>query len=128
MKPQATLLIAALCVLIYVVLSLRVILVRFRDEQMAIDVEPDVRLQFRIRAHGNFAEYVPLALVMMGFLELSGAQTDHLYWIGALLIAARVAHAIGMPLKPPNPLRAFGIMGTLAVLIAESFYALALLR
>ncbi len=127
MKLHATLLIAAICALLYVFLSLRVILTRFRGEKLAVESEIDHRLQTRIRVHGNFIEYVPFALLLMGFLEISGASQSHLLWMGGILIAARIAHAVGLPLKPPNPWRAFGIMGTLGVLIAESIDALLLL-
>ena len=128
MKLRATLLIAAICALFYVFLSLRVILTRFRGEKLAVGSEADPELQMRIRMHGNFAEYVPFALLLMGFLEVSGANPERLYWFGGLLIAARIAHVIGLPLKPPNPWRAFGITVTLGVLIAESLYAFTLLR
>lgn len=42
-----------------------------------------------IRAHGNFAEYVPLTLLLMALCELSGA--------GAFLAACRWRHAAGRP-------------------------------
>jgi uncharacterized membrane protein YecN with MAPEG domain len=127
MKLHATLLIAAICALLYVFLSLRVILTRFRGEKLAVEAQADRQLQIRIRVHGNFIEYVPLTLLLMGFLEISGAKPNHLLWMGAVLIAARIAHAVGLPLKAPNPLRAFGIMATLGVLVAESVDAFLLL-
>lgn len=127
MKLHATLLIGAICALFYVFLSLRVILVRFRGEKLAVDAPADGTLKMRIRIHGNFIEYVPFALLLMGFLEISGMGQTHLLWLGGILVAARVAHAIGLPMKAPNPLRAFGIMGTLGVLVAESIDAFMLL-
>lgn len=128
MKLHATLLISGICALIYVFLSLRVILTRFRGEKLAPDAQADRQLHIRIRVHGNFIEYVPFALLLMGFLEVSGASQAHLLWIGGVLIAGRIAHAIGLPLKAPNPLRAFGIVATLGVLIAESVDAFLLLN
>ncbi|MBV8636141.1 MAG: MAPEG family protein [Burkholderiaceae bacterium] len=127
MKLHATLLIGAICALLYVFLSLRVVLGRFRGDKLGVDAAADRQLHIRIRIHGNFIEYVPFALLMMGFLEISGANQEHLLWLGAVLIAARLAHAAGLPLKAPNPLRAFGITATLAVLVAESVYAFRLL-
>lgn len=55
-----------------------------------------------IRAHGNFAEYVPLGLVLMACLELNGAP---LWWVailGAMLVAGRYFHAKGIQEPPPN--------------------------
>lgn len=128
MKLPATLATSAICVLIYVFFSVRVVLARFASEKLAVDAKADGKLHLRIRVHGNFAEYVPLALLMMGFLEISGTREGYLYCIGAALVAARVAHAVGLPLKAPNPLRGFGIVVTLGVLLAESVLALMLLR
>ena len=126
MKLPATLLTSAVCTLIYVFFSLRVIVARWQGEKLAVEAPADAKLHLRIRIHGNFAEYVPLALLMMAVLEASGANTSYLYSVGAVLIAARVAHAVGLPQKAPNPLRAFGITVTLGVLVAESITAVTL--
>ena len=116
MRLPNTLLVSAVCALIYVFLSLRVILVRFRSEKLAVGALVDDKLQIRIRVHGNFVEYVPFALLLMGFLEISGANPHYL-----LAIAST-----SCPLPSRYPLRAFGILGTLGVLVAESVYALML--
>ena len=43
-------------------------------------------LRRRLRAHANFAEYVPLALILMALLELQGAGGIVLNIIGVLLL------------------------------------------
>jgi len=55
-----------------------------------------------IRAHGNFAEYVPLGLVLMGCLELNGAPLCLVAVLGAMLVAGRHFHAKGIQEPPPN--------------------------
>ena len=60
---------ASLLAIIFVVLSVRTILVR-RAAGIAIGAGSDIRLERALRAHGNFAEYVPLALLLIYFLEI----------------------------------------------------------
>lgn len=51
----------------------------------------DETLLRRIRAHVNFLEYVPLALILMALSEANGASAIFLYLTGTVLILARVA-------------------------------------
>jgi uncharacterized membrane protein YecN with MAPEG domain len=50
----------------------------------------------RIRGHGNFAEYVPLILLMMGFLELSHYPAYLLHGIGIVLVIGRLLHGYAL--------------------------------
>ncbi len=74
-------------------------------------------LSTRIRAHGNFIEYVPMALIVMLLLESRGTAGWLLQAMGSVLIVARLAHPCGLTMKPPNAARAVGIMGTLLVIL-----------
>ena len=49
-----------------------------------------------IRVQGNFIEYVPMALAVMGLIEWMGAQHWVVYLFGILLLVARLAHAWGL--------------------------------
>jgi uncharacterized membrane protein YecN with MAPEG domain len=53
----------------------------------------DKELGRAIRAQGNFIEYVPMALALMGLIELMGARHWIVYTFGAVLLVARLAHA-----------------------------------
>lgn len=46
----------------------------------------------RIRGHANFAEYVPLVLVLLALLEQSGLQAWAVHAMGGTLLVARVIH------------------------------------
>ena len=77
-----------------------------------------------IRTHANFVEYVPLMLVLLGLLELAGANRTALIVGAAVLVVARMFHAFGM--AGPVALRASGAMATYLLLAAGSIYGLVL--
>ena len=95
MTPRISLLIAALHVLLYLALSLRVVLHR-KAGNVGIGSGGDDALMRKIRVHGNFGEYVPLALLMLALLELAAVATPLLWGLGIALLLARVLHAIGL--------------------------------
>ena len=78
----------------------------------------------RMRTHANFVEYVPLMLVLLGLLELGGANHTALIVGAAALVIARIFHAIGM--AGPMALRVTGAMATYLLLAAGSIYGLGL--
>jgi len=86
---------------------------------------PNMVLAERVRAHQNFLEYVPMVLIVMGAIELSGGSRMFLYVVGDLLVIARIAHFIG--LKHDNmghPGRLIGAGGTLLVTVVTAGYGL----
>ncbi len=95
MIPRITLLIASLHVLLYVALALRVVLHR-RAHRIGVGTGGDAAMTRKVRVHANFAEYVPLALLMLALLELSGFRAGLLWAFGVALLLARVLHAIGL--------------------------------
>jgi len=79
----------------------------------------------RIRRHGNFAEHVPLALVLLGVLELDGTRPAILHALGATLVVARILHPLGLHHdRSPHPLRALGAGATFLVTLAAAALAL----
>ncbi|MFT4178958.1 MAG: MAPEG family protein [Thermomonas sp.] len=95
MMPRITLLIASLHVLLFVVLSFRVVLHR-RARGIGVGTGGDEAMTRKMRVHGNFSEYVPLALLMLALLELSQLAPAWIWTLGIVLLVARVLHAIGL--------------------------------
>ncbi|NYZ62690.1 MAPEG family protein [Luteimonas deserti] len=95
MTPRISLLIASLHVLLYLVLTTRVVVHR-RAHKVGVGTGGDAVLVRKVRVHGNFGEYVPLALVMLALLELAAVSTRLLWVFGVALLLARVLHAIGL--------------------------------
>ena len=115
----------ALNALFNVTLSTRVSFVRLGDK-VPIGTGGSRKLETAVRTHGNNAEYVPLALVILLLLELSGGSHLGLHALGSTLLVARVLHALGMPLKAPNPPRFMGTVLTSTVIAMSSVWILVL--
>jgi uncharacterized membrane protein YecN with MAPEG domain len=95
MTPTITLLYAGLSALILLGLSARVVGLR-RKHQVGIGTGSVKALERAVRAHANFTEYVPLALLLIGLLEWSGFAAVFIHGLGAALVVARVLHALGL--------------------------------
>ena len=109
--------------LIGLILAFRVTMGRAKHKvNMGDGGNPDMIL--RMRTHANFVEYVPLMLVLLGLLELGGANRRALTVGAAVLVVARICHAIGM--GGPMALRVGGAMTTYILLAAGSIYGLKL--
>lgn len=107
---------AGLLTLVYIFLSSRVINIR-HSQRIALGDGGNRRLQRRIRAHGNFAEYVPLALLLLLMLELMGAAPWLIAGLGLLLLTGRSLHAYSVSQDPePLPFRVAGMILTFTTL------------
>ena len=85
----------ALLAMMLVGLSIRVTMLRARKKISFFD-GGDPELGRALRAQGNFIEYVPMALILMGLMEGMGARHWAVYCFGALLLVVRFTHAWGL--------------------------------
>lgn len=119
-----TLVTGGLSGLLYFWLSWRVVQVR-QSTKVSIGHGDDDLLLQRIRAHANFAEYVPICLILLALVEDSYEIAPTGLWLAGLaLIVVRIAHAIGMVRENGNPFRVVGAAGTWVVMVALSLWAL----
>jgi len=108
---------AVLLTLLFLTLSARAMSGR-RRSRVSLGDGSSEELRRRLRAHANFAEYTPLALILMGLLELQGAGAIVLNVIGLLLVAGRLAHAYGISRIPEHlSARVLGVGLTLLSMI-----------
>jgi uncharacterized protein len=93
--PHLTLLFAGLCALLQTLLTALVIR---RRKQAGVSLQDggDRQLIERIRAHGNFVETAPMALLLMALLEMNGLAVGLIWGFGAMLVAGRMLHAYGL--------------------------------
>lgn len=92
---------ASILALMFVRLSFDVIGFR-RKNKVSLGAGGVDELERAIRAHGNFAEYVPFGLFLIGALELNGAPLALVVLMGTLLVIGRYLHAKGINGQPPE--------------------------
>jgi hypothetical protein len=90
-----TALYASLLALLLLTLSFRVIRLRLKHKIGIGDGEQQ-SLAAAIRVHGNFIEYIPLALILLGAYEINGAESLWLHIFGGALFTGRILHAVGL--------------------------------
>ena len=115
---------AALLAILYAVLSVRTLRLR-RRLRIAIGDSGDERMLRAMRAHANFAEYVPLALLLIYLVEIAPASAVLVHALGLALLLGRVLHAWGVSRSPEDfRFRVAGMALTLASLLVASLYLL----
>lgn len=126
MSMPVTLMYASFFALFALVLSFRAGSYRGKIGISVLHGSPeDMELAQRVRVHQNFLEYVPMILIVMGAIELSGGSRMFLYVAGDLLIIARIAHMIGLRHdNMSHPGRVIGAGGTALIMLAASAYGL----
>jgi uncharacterized protein len=116
---------AAILGLIFFVLSLRVIRFRHRS-RIGLGSGGDPLLERRIRVHANFAEYVPIALILLTFVEMQGTPTWLLHILCAAFLLGRMVHAYGVSQHHENyRLRVSAMATTFTVILTASLALLA---
>jgi uncharacterized membrane protein YecN with MAPEG domain len=115
---------AALLALIFVILSARVVQMRASTKIM-IGIGNNPVIERRIRVHGNFAEYVPLAVLLLAFMEMQSQPRLVIHILCIALVVARIVHAIGVtPVDENFPMRVASVLTTFAVIIVASLMLL----
>lgn len=118
-----TLTIAAAAALLNLWLQIRVGRIRGTAKVSVGDGGNDQLLR-RMRAHANFIENLPTALILIGAIELAVGGSTVLWLTGIALILARIAHAVGMDGGTLAKGRAIGTAVTMAILLGLAAYAL----
>jgi len=95
MPLPITALYAGILALILIALAINVTMHRVKL-RVPLGDGGSVEMRRMIRLHGNAAEYIPLAIVLMAIYELNGGAHTALHAVGIALIVARVAQTLGM--------------------------------
>jgi uncharacterized protein len=117
----------AVLALLYAVLGFQVSRLR-RGNRVLFGDGDNIKLRSAIRAHANFAEYVPIIALMVAMLEMSGMSATRVHLLMAALLLARLLHPVGMYVGPRTwqfqICRVGGISLTIIVLIAAALLIL----
>lgn len=86
---------AAVLALLFIGLSVRTLRLR-RELNIAVGDRNDQQMLRSMRVHANFAEYVPLSLLMIYMLESVNGTTVFVHALCVCLIVGRFSHAYGV--------------------------------
>lgn len=108
---------AALCALLILMLSFRIVSLR-RRLRVGLGDGGDAGLARAIRAQANAIEYIPVMLVMLLIAENNGAGVVFVHACGIVLVLARLLHALGLSGSAGTSLgRFWGTLGTWLLLL-----------
>jgi len=108
---------SAILAIVFVLLSANVIRAR-RLHKVGIGTGRNKTVERAMRVHANFAEYVPLSLLLLAFLEFNKANAYLLIALCSLLLMGRLSHAFGVSQENEKFVyRVSGMMMTFSVLL-----------
>ena len=98
-QPSITAAYLGILALLYLVLGLQVSRLR-RGHRVLFGDGDNIKLRSAIRAHANFVEYVPIIVLMVAMLEMSGMPALRVHLLMGALLVARLLHPLGMYVGP----------------------------
>jgi len=120
MTPAITAVYGGLLGVLYLALCWQVVDCR-RRAKVGLGTGGDPALERAVRVHGNFAEYVPLFLVLLLVAELNGAAVWVLHALGGVFLLSRIGHAYGLSRSGGTSRgRFFGTLFTWIVLLVAA--------
>lgn len=113
---------AAILTLLFVTLSMRTIRLR-RSLKIGIGDNGNKLLLRAMRAHSNFAEYVPISLILIALVEIQKANLIFVHALGLVLCLGRFIHAFGVSQEKEDfRFRVSGMVLTFVVLLSSSAF------
>ena len=96
-----------------------------RQNKIALGDGGNPQLLRAIRVHSNFAEYVPIALILIYMTESIGPPIYLIHFLGISLLIGRLSHAWGVSQENEDfKFRVFGMIVTFNAIIVSSLYIL----
>jgi len=124
MIESPSILYTALLGLLLIALSVRVVLAR-RRFRVRLGSGTEDGMQQAVRVQANFAEYVPLAVVLLVLAELTDMPIVAVHAAGIALVTSRLLHAWGLSQSPGRTFgRFYGTAGTWLVITGLSLWLL----
>ena len=105
--PKIALAVTAVFVLMSIPMAIAVGVRRTKTGIMLLHGDDESLLRL-MRAHGNFVEYVPLALLALAGAEVAGAAPWLVAACGGVLLVARLIHYFGLSASSDSKGRAIG--------------------
>jgi uncharacterized membrane protein YecN with MAPEG domain len=106
----------------FVILSILTLRLR-RKFKIGLGDGGNQQLLRAIRVHSNFAEYVPIALILIYMMESNGAPALLIHFLCISLLFGRFSHAWGVSQAVEDfKFRVFGMTATFNAIITSSIY------
>ncbi|WP_170413715.1 MAPEG family protein [Ruegeria arenilitoris] len=118
--PQIALIVTAVFVLMSIPMAIAVGVRRARTGILLLHGEDEGLLRL-MRAHGNFIEYVPLALLALAGAEIAGTAPWLIAVCGGVLLLARLIHYFGLRASAESKGRAIGAALTTLTMMVLAF-------
>ncbi|WP_170552968.1 MAPEG family protein [Ruegeria atlantica] len=118
--PQIALIVTAVFVLMSIPMAIAVGVRRARTGILLLHGEDEGLLRL-MRAHGNFIEYVPLALLALAGAEIAGTAPWIIAVCGGVLLLARLIHYFGLRASAESKGRAIGAALTTLTMMVLAF-------
>nr|WP_315472278.1 MAPEG family protein [uncultured Undibacterium sp.] len=113
---------AALCGVLFFYLSVRTIGLR-RKLKIGIGTSDNQEMLRAMRVHSNFAEYVPIVLFLIYFVEVQGGARLLIHALGLCLLFGRCLHAYGVSqLKEKFVFRVTGMAMTFTAMLSSCLF------
>ena len=110
----------AVLAILFVALSVRTLRLR-RRTRIAVGDGGNVELMRAMRVHANFAEYVPVTLLLIYMLESMTGISLLVHGLCVCLVAGRISHAYGVSQVSENfRYRVFGMSMTFTALVGAA--------
>ena len=110
----------ALLAILFLFLSFKTIKIRKRL-QIGVGTGDNPELLRAMRVHANFAEYVPIAVLLILGLELLGSSLVLVHIFAVMLVVGRLFHAYGVAqVKEKLIYRQLGMVLTFSSILASS--------
>lgn len=112
----------SLLIILFFALSINTIKKR-RKAKIALGHAENPELLRAIRAHSNFAEYVPINLIALYLVEFQGAKSIFVHFLGLTIIIGRLLHAYGISQVNENfRFRVTGMALTFTAMLCSASY------
>ena len=118
--PQITLVATAVFVLMSIPMAISVGVRRAKTGILLLHGEDDDLLRL-MRAHGNFIEYVPLAILALAGAEIAGTPDWLVASCSGALLLARIIHFFGLCTAADSKARPIGAGLTNATMLVLAF-------
>lgn len=118
MQLTVTIMLSSLLAIWFYILNMRIIRHR-KSEKISLGDGDNQNLAHKVRAQANFAEHVPLLLILMALAEMQGVTVFLLAPIAMAILFGRLAHGYAFSyVMTFTPLRVYGMIATLFPLLA----------